>query len=63
MEQDVCEVMSACLQAKQLAIEHVRESGQRMPVPRVRVNEGVDYTVERETARNQWIVIHVNVVV
>jgi hypothetical protein len=41
----------------------MREGGQRMPIPSVNVSKGIDYTLERETARYQWIVINVNMVV
>jgi hypothetical protein len=34
-----------------------------MPVPSVGVSKGIDYTVDREAARDQGIVINVNMVV
>jgi hypothetical protein len=35
VQHDIREIMSACIEPKELAIKHVRNRRQRMPVPRV----------------------------
>ena len=63
MKNDVRQVVAAGVQSIQLAIEHVRKRGQRMPVPRMSMRECVDYPFSGKSSYDEWIFIDVNVII
>lgn len=63
MEQDIGEVMTAGVQSVELAVQHVREPGQGMPVMRMAVSEGPADAGQGQTLYNLRIIIHILVVI
>src|SRR5438874_4440028 len=59
MEQNVCEMMAAGIQSKQLAIEHVRNRRKRMPVSANDVRKCPTDSVNAQTPRNLGILVDV----
>jgi hypothetical protein len=63
VQEDIREMMSAGIEPKELAIEHVGDRRQRMPVPGVAVRERPNDSGQCETAGYDRIFIDVNVIV
>ena len=47
VEDDVHQMMPAGVQAEELAVEHVRKPGERMPVARMKMGKGPDQAFTR----------------
>src|SRR6266516_38432 len=56
-------MMTSRLYPVELAVEHVRNRRQRMPVPRMTMGECADRSIDRETFCDQRIIINVHVVI
>src|SRR5205085_8425742 len=63
MQQHVRQMMSPRLETIKLTIQHVRNSGQRMPVVGMHMGEGPLNPVNGETIRDPWIFVNVLIVV
>jgi len=63
VKKDIGEMMSAGIEPKELAIEHVGNRRQRMPVSRVAVRERPNNSGQREAAGYDRAFIDVNVIV
>ena len=63
VEEYIGKVMPACLQAVKLAVEHVRDRGQRMPIFGVNVGECPDNIGKAEATGYPGILIHVTRVI
>ena len=63
VQEDIREMMSAGLEPKELAIEHVGNRRQRMPVPRVAVPERPNDSGQGEAAGYDRVFIDVDVIV
>ena len=63
VKDDIGEMMSAGIEPKELAIEHVGNRRQRMPVSRVAVRERPNNSGQREAAGYDRVFIDVNVIV
>jgi hypothetical protein len=63
VKKDIREMMSAGIEPKELAVEHVRNCRQRMPVPRVAVPERPNDSGQCEAAGYDRVFIDVDVVV
>ena len=59
MNQRVDQQMAACVRAKELAIDHVRNPGERMPIGRVKGGERPGESRERNTAIHHWIFLDI----
>jgi hypothetical protein len=55
MQNDASDVMASRLQPVDLAIEHVREPGQRMPIAGIRPGEGPAHSVPAKACHDLWI--------
>jgi uncharacterized protein YoaH (UPF0181 family) len=60
VQQQIDEMMAAGLEAEQLAIEHVRERGERVPVARMRVGERPGNVTERKASAYGRVVSDIN---
>ena len=56
MDQHVHEQVPAGIQTKELAVQHMREPGERMPVGGVKRGEGPGNSVQRQAAGDHGIV-------
>ena len=63
MEKHVCEVMPTGVEPKQLAIEHMRNTRQGMPVSRMKMHKCPNYAIERDALAYARILIDINVVI
>src|SRR5437870_2234465 len=63
MQQHISEVMTAGFEPEQLAVEHVRNRRERMPVPRMRMGKRGEYAVYRKASGDGGVLIHVQVIV
>ena len=63
VEEDIGEMMPAGMQPIKLAVQHVRNPGQRMPVGGVDMGKCPDDPLERQTPGNFRVFIYVKVVV
>ena len=63
MKQNVGQMMSPRLESVELAIQHVRDRGERVPVGRVNVDEGPLNIARTETVDYSWIGINVRTIV
>ena len=63
MKQNVSQMMSPGLESVELAIQHVRDRGKRMPVGRVNMGEGPLDIARGETADYSWIIVNVRTIV
>ena len=63
VEQDIREMMTAGSQSKELAIEHVRNRGERMPVARVSVSERPRDAAQRQAACDDRIAVNVRFII
>ena len=63
MEKHVCEVMSTGVEPEQLAIEHMRNTRQRMPVSRVKMGKYSNHVIERDALDDARILININMVI
>ena len=59
MQQDVRQMMSPRLEAVELAIEHVRDGGERMPVGSMNMSERPLDRAKREPIRDLGILVNV----
>jgi len=63
MNQRVDQQMTACVHAKELAINHVRNPSERMPVCRMKRSERPGESPERNTAIYHWIFLDIRGVI
>ena len=63
VQQDIGEVMSASLQPVQLAVEHVRNRRERMPVSRMSMGKCADYAIHRKSSGDGGVFIHIHMIV
>ena len=63
MQQNVREMMAARLEIENLAIDHVRDERERMPVARLNIDERPGETVKRYPLRHQRVSVNVGLVV
>ena len=63
VEQNVREMMADGSKSKQLAIDHVRNRRERMPVPRVAVRERPSDSAQCQPARHDRISVNVSLIV
>src|SRR5213595_3555156 len=63
MNQRVDQQMTACVHAKELAINHVRNPSERMPVCRMKRSERPGESTERNTAIYHWIFLNIRGVI
>ena len=63
VQQHISEVMAAALEPEQLAVEHVRNRRERMPVPRMRMRKRAEYAVDRKSSGDGRVLIHIRVIV
>jgi hypothetical protein len=63
MKQDVDEVMCSGIQAEELAIEHVGQPGDRVPIKRMSIDERPNDSPPGQTGADSWIVEDVIVIV
>src|SRR5205814_8162533 len=63
MNQRVDQQMTACVHAKELAINHVRNPSERMPVCRMKRSERPGESPERNTAMYDWIFVDIRGVI
>ena len=63
MEEHIREVMSTGVEPEQLAIEHMRDTRQRMPVSRMKMGKYSNHAIEREALDDARILININVVI
>ena len=63
VQQDIGEVMSASLQPVQLAVQHVRNCRQRVPVSRMTMDKSADDTVARKASRDRGVFVNIYVIV
>src|SRR5436853_7239424 len=63
VQQNVCEMMTAGFQIEDLAIKHVRNQGERVPIVRLRVDESFADGVPTQSAANQRIAVDVGLIV
>src|SRR5580765_5677384 len=59
MNQRVDQQMAACVRAKKLAIDHVRNPSERMPVCRMKRGERPGESRERNTAIHHWVFLDI----
>ena len=55
MHQKVRRVMASRMELEELAIQHVRDRRQRVPIVRMKVRQRPDYAAEGETGSNERI--------
>src|SRR3954451_16124734 len=63
VQQNIREMMPARVESVDLAVGHVRNRGQRMPVIRMHMSEGPENSVEAQTIYDDRIIVDVIVVV
>ena len=63
MEQDIGEMMPRRIQAVELAVQHVGQGGQGMPVDPMPLGEGLDNPVPTEPPGDGGILVNVNIIV
>ena len=63
MKKHIRKVMSTGVQSEQLAIEHMRNTRQRVPVSRMKMGKNSNHAVEREALDDARIFININVVI
>ena len=63
MQKYICEMMSARVQAEQLAIDHVRNSGERMPIARMSMRERPSQAMKSQPVRYGWVCVNVGRVI
>ena len=63
MKAHIRKVMSTGVQPEQLAIEHMRNTRQRMPVSRMKMGKYSNHAIEREALDNARIPININVII
>src|ERR1039458_6808743 len=63
VQKNVAKVMAACLWPVELAIQYVRDRGQRVPVGPMTVSEGPADPVQSQPTRHHRIFIYVNRIV
>ena len=63
MQQHVDQMVPCRIESEQLAIQHVRNRCQRMPISRVRFSECRNDAARRYTRGDPWIVINISLVV
>ncbi len=63
MEEHIREVMSTGVEPEQLAIEHMRNTRQGMPVSRMKMGKYTNHTIECDALDDARILININVVI
>ena len=63
MDQGVNEQMATCVQAEQLAVDHVCDPCERMPVYRIKRSERPAESREGNTAIHHWVVLDIHTVI
>ena len=63
VQQHISEVMAAGLEPEQLAVEHVRNRRERMPVPRMRMGKRAEYAGHRKSSVDDRVLININMIV
>src|SRR5438876_7126855 len=63
MNQRVDQQVTACVRAKELAIDHVRNPSERMPVRRIKRGERPDESRAANTAVHHWIFLDIRGVI
>ena len=63
MKQNICEMMAAGLESENLAVEHVRNDGERMPIIGLGIDKGLFQSVDAESLADQPISVDVSFVV
>jgi hypothetical protein len=63
MKKNTCEMMSTGVPAEDLAVQHVRQGRDRVPVMRMTMGERPLDSMQCDTARYEWISIDVNVII
>jgi len=63
VQQNAGQMMAAGMQSVQLAVQHVRQPRQRMPVERIILRERPDHSFERQAANDFRIFINVLLVI
>ena len=63
MQEHISEVMTAGLESEQLAVEHVRNRRQRMPVSCVSMGKCADEAIGREALCDPRVFVHVHVII
>jgi len=63
VEKDVHPMVRAWIHSKQLAIEHVRNRRERMPVSRMSMGKCADYAIHRKSSGDGGVFIHIHMIV
>lgn len=63
MKEHIRKVMPTGVEPEQLAIEHMRNTRQRMPVSRMKMGKCSNHAIEREALDDARIFININVVI
>jgi len=63
MKEHIRKVMPTGAEPEQLAIEHMRNTRQRMPVSRMKMGKRSNHAIEREALDDARIFININVVI
>lgn len=63
VQQGISEVMAAGLDSKQLAVEHVRNRRERMPIPRMRMGKRAECAGQRKSSVDDRVLININMIV
>ena len=63
MKEHIRKVMSTSVQPEKLAIEHMRNTRQRVPVSRMKMGKYSNYAIEGEALDDARILININVVI
>ena len=63
MKEHIRKVMPTGAEPEQLAIEHMRNTRQRMPVSRMKMRKCSNHAIEREALDDARILININVVI
>src|SRR5689334_3425698 len=63
MNQCVNQQMATCVHAEELAVDHMRDPRERMPVPRVKSGERPGESRERDTAIHHRVLFDIRIVI